>query len=113
MNKILFLNSHTMGNANDELGKILIRNFLITAADDKNNMIQTIYLVNSAVKLACEGSHVLDALNRLIEHGAKIYSCGTCLDFFNLKSSLKAGVTGNMKQLFEALSNENNHIIRP
>lgn len=113
MEKIIYLNSDTMGFGSDELGKILVRNFLLTIAEDQNLKIKAIFLVNAAVKLACEGSHVLDALGELENKGAKIYSCGTCLDYFNLKEKLKSGTAGNMKLLCAQLCDENTFVIRP
>lgn len=102
-----------MGFGSDELGKILVRNFLLTIAEDQNLKIKAVFLVNAAVKLACENSHVLDALGEFESKGAKIYSCGTCLDYFGLKEKLKAGTTGNMKLLCSQLCDENTFVIRP
>jgi intracellular sulfur oxidation DsrE/DsrF family protein len=102
-----------MGFNSDELGKILIRNFLLTIIEDRNLKVEAVFLVNAAVKLACENSHVLDALGELENNGAKIYSCGTCLDYFSLKEKIKIGAAGNMKLLCERLCDENTFIIRP
>lgn len=112
MEKIVYINSEFLGTGSDELGKILIRNFLLTLADS-GDRINAFFLVNSGVKLACEGSHVLDVLKKISEAGTLIYSCGTCLDYFGLKSALVCGAAGNMKMLAAGLSDEKNHVIRP
>jgi selenium metabolism protein YedF len=113
MEKKIYLNSDTLGNGSEELGKILIRNFLLTVLADETLKITSIFLANGAVKLACENSHVLDALSEFAAAGAKIYSCGTCLDYYGLKDKLKAGEPGNMKLLCSVLADENVHVIRP
>ncbi len=113
MKKIIYLNSNTMGFGSEELGKVLIRNFLLTIAEDQNLKVEAIFLVNAAVKLACEGSHVLDALGEFENKNAKIYSCGTCLDYFDLKEKLKSGTAGNMKLLCAQLCDKNTFVIRP
>lgn len=113
MEKIIYLNSDTLGNGSEELGKILIRNFLLTVRADETLKINSIFLVNGAVKLACENSHVLDAMVEFTAAGVKIYLCGTCLDYYGLKDKIKAGEPGNMKSLCSVLSDEKVHVIRP
>jgi selenium metabolism protein YedF len=111
--KIIYLNSDTLGSGSDELGKILIRNFLLTVRADETVKIKSIFLVNGAVRLACENSHVLDAMSEFAAAGAKIYSCGTCLDYYGLKDKLKAGESGNMKLLCSNLADDKVNVIRP
>ncbi|HOT77404.1 MAG TPA: DsrE family protein [Candidatus Wallbacteria bacterium] len=112
MEKIIYLNSESIGTGSEELGKILTRNFLLTVKAE-NIKIKAIFLLNSAVRLASEKSHVLDVLNDFINDGVKVYSCGTCLDYFGLKDKIAAGEPGNMKTLCSVLSDENIHIIKP
>ena len=44
-----------------------------------------IFFLNSGVKLAVEGSPVLDDLRALSERGVTILACGTCLEFYRLR----------------------------
>ena len=112
MKKVLFINSEFMGNGSDELGKILMRNFLLTIIDEVDNLSEII-LVNGGVKLACEGTHVPDAMEEFAKKGVEIGSCGTCLDYFNLKEKLKFGKPTNMKNVVSKLSSSDYFIIKP
>ena len=51
------------------------------------------------VKLACEGSVVLDTLKALDDRGVTLLVCTTCLQTFNLEASLRAGTASNMKAI--------------
>jgi len=112
MEKIIYINSDVLGTGDNALGAILIRNFLLTVFENEND-ISNVLLVNSGVKLACEGSNALDALAGFAQKGGVIYSCGTCLDFYNLKANLKVGAVGNMKLIAGKLSSPDVFIIRP
>jgi peroxiredoxin family protein len=51
--------------------------------------------------LTTEGSDVIDILKQLEEKGVEILSCGTCLDFYNLKDKLSVGRVTNMYEIAE------------
>ena len=44
--------------------------------------------------------------------GVKILACGTCLDYFNLKSKLKVGAVSNMYTILETVTNAG-HVVTP
>lgn len=98
MGKVVIIESDRMGRENDELGRILMRNFLysLARAGVKPRMV---FLVNNGVKLACEGSESIDDLFLLVEDGVPVYACGTCLDYLGLKELLKVGGVGTMADL--------------
>jgi peroxiredoxin family protein len=52
--------------------------------------------MNGGVRLTCGGSAALDDIRLLETDGVKVYSCGTCLDFYGLKDQLIAGEVGTM-----------------
>ena len=60
-------------------------------------------LINGGVRLALEGSPVLDDLHALEAAGAEVLSCGTCLDYFHAKETLRAGRVSNMQEITEFL----------
>ncbi|NMR86252.1 sulfurtransferase-like selenium metabolism protein YedF, partial [Vibrio parahaemolyticus] len=68
----------------------------------------TMVFFNSGVKLTVEGSEVLDDLKALEEAGVEIISCGTCLDYFNLKDKLSVGNISNMYTIYEKIRNSTN-----
>lgn len=108
---VLFLTADTLGSGDDELGRLLLKNYLFTltelaAAPD------TILLVNAGVKLACSGSEVREALDQLACLGSDIASCGLCLDFYHLKDQLQVGRITNMLDIADSL-HQAGRIIRP
>lgn len=103
--KNIIISSKTLGKGDDKLGEILMKTFIYTLSE-RDVRPKTIFFVNSGVFLTTEGSPVVEELKKLIEGGTEIYSCGTCLDFFNLKDNLVVGKIGNMALLIDLLWNE-------
>jgi selenium metabolism protein YedF len=94
--------SDKMGQGDDELGSVLIRAF-IHAAGEASPRPDVMIFFNSGVNLAAEGSEVLDDLQSMERQGVKMLVCGTCLDFFCLKDSLRAGMVSNMYDIAETM----------
>lgn len=107
----LYLNSDQMGNGDAELGRKLLRLFLAELAKS-DEQIDLIGCVNSGVNLTTEGSEVIDSLKLLEEKGAKIATCGTCLDFHQKRDTLLIGEVGSMKDTVKVMANADK-IIRP
>ncbi len=89
-----------------ELGKILIKGFIKTFLN-ADPMPEKIILINTAVKLACQGAdeEILSALKELSEKGVEIICCGTCLDYFGLLDRLEVGVASNAYDVVQSLVN--------
>lgn len=104
------ISSDKMGKDNEELGKILMKSFIYTLSETRPYP-SSIVFYNAGVKLTTEGSEVLDDLMKLEEEGVEIISCGTCLDFLNLKDKLKVGSISNMYTIYEKLSQVEKNII--
>ncbi|MBP2667778.1 MAG: selenium metabolism protein YedF, partial [Firmicutes bacterium] len=85
----------TLGHGSDELGKILIRSFF-TALLEVDPKPKTLLFLNGGVKLTVQGSIVLPSLQKLEQQGVSVLSCGTCLDYYNLKEQLAVGSVTNM-----------------
>lgn len=94
MQKTMVITSDILGR-DEEIGRTLIRLFLNNLALSTAVPAQII-LVNAGVKLACEGSDVLDSLERLAEREVAIHACGTCLDYYDLRAQLRVGDGGTM-----------------
>lgn len=95
MAKRLLVVSDSIGSHSEELGRILMRNFLYAVARNPEPP-SCVMLMNEGVRLACEGSSSLDDLRILVDNGVPVKACGTCLDFLGLKDALAVGETGNM-----------------
>lgn len=99
---VVAIGSDRMGSGNDELGSILMKSFIHTLTDvDKKPDIMIFF--NTGVKLAIQGSEVLDDLEDLSQKGAVILVCGTCLGYFEIKDKLAAGKVSNMYEISETM----------
>jgi selenium metabolism protein YedF len=102
MAKRVLITSDHIGSGDDELGAILMKNFLYSLARNEERPV-AVTLMNTGVRLACTGSASLDDLALLAEQGVPIKVCGTCLDFLGLMDELKAGDVGTMVDAVAAL----------
>jgi len=91
-----------IGRGNDELGAILMKNFLYSLARNEQQP-RAVMLMNEGVRLACTGSASLDDLALLVENGVAVKVCGTCLDFLGVKDELAVGEVGAMVDSVKAL----------
>jgi selenium metabolism protein YedF len=101
---VLIVAADSMGRGEAELGTILVRGFFHTLGEVEP-LPQTIILFNAGVKLACEGSQVLDDLCALEDKGIEILVCGTCLNYFELTEKLAVGQVSNMYDIAETMLN--------
>jgi len=102
--KVVFVGCDRVGRGDDELGAVLMKAALAALAEVQPRP-QTIVFMNSGVKLAVEGSPVLDDLRRLQDLGIEILVCGTCLDWFGLKEEVRVGRVSNMFSILEQFLN--------
>lgn len=87
---VLIFSANGMGNADEELRLKLAKIFLgLIASSGKAG--GKICFYTEGVKLACEGSPVLDELASLQQSGVELVLCKTCLDYFGLTSQVRAG----------------------
>ena len=100
---VVFIDSDSLGRGSEELGRILMSSFLQTLEQSEVHP-QKVILINSGVKLACEGSDVLEDLQEMSAKGTEILSCGTCLDFFGIKKKLSAGRISNMYEILNSIA---------
>lgn len=89
---------------NMELGKVLVNGFL-SAIPSLPNQHGSIILISNGVRLATEGSYVLEPLTNLLAAGYKILICGTCLNYFKIRENVKVGAISNTLEILECLTN--------
>lgn len=85
-----------------ELGSVLMRSWFHTLGEVAPAP-DVLILVNSGVKLAVQGSPVLDDLRALADSGVQVLACGTCLGYYALKDHLAVGEVSNMYTIAETL----------
>jgi len=91
-----------LGFGDDELGLKLMVNFLRTLKEMGEELWRLVF-VNNGVKLAIDGSEVLEDLRQYEKDGLKILVCGTCLNHFNLLERKQVGETTNMLDIVTAM----------
>ena len=100
---VYVISSNSMGRGSDELGWALLQTYIQTI-EQVDPLPSKIIFYNSGVKLVAEKSGALEALAALQKKGVEILACGTCLDFFQLKSKIRVGHISNMHEIMTAMS---------
>lgn len=108
---VVFLASERVGEGDPELGSLLMRAFLHTLQEVEPRP-DHIICMNSGVRLATEGSPVVEDLRALAEDGVQVWLCGTCLDYLGLTGEVAVGTVSNMYSLAELLLSAG-HVVRP
>ncbi|HZX46535.1 MAG TPA: sulfurtransferase-like selenium metabolism protein YedF [Clostridia bacterium] len=106
---VIVIGADTLGTGDTTLGRILMKAYLKTLAE-VCPLPETIIFLNSGVNLSVEGSEALEALRELEGMGVEILSCGTCLDYYNVKDKLAVGQVSNMYTIAEKMNNGENTI---
>ena len=99
---MVMITTDKIGHGDDELGIKLMAAFLKTLKEMGNDLWRLVF-VNNGVKLAIEGSHVLESLKDLEESGVNILVCGTCLDHFQVLDKKRVGETTNMLDIVTSM----------
>ncbi len=99
---VIVFGSNVLGS-NKELGQVLMKSYIYTLSEGEELPCSMIFL-NSAVFLTTQDSEVLDELKGLESSGVEILSCGTCLEFFELKEKLEVGSISNMYSITEKMA---------
>ncbi|HYE09566.1 MAG TPA: sulfurtransferase-like selenium metabolism protein YedF, partial [Patescibacteria group bacterium] len=104
---VVVITSDKLGTGEAELGQLLMKTYTYTLNETKPYPKAVIFM-NSGVKLVVEGSEALENIQKLAEKNIEIISCGTCLDYYNIKDKLQVGIVGNMYTIVEYM----NHAIK-
>ncbi len=100
---VYVISSDSMGRGDDELGWALLQTYIQTIKDIQP-LPEKIIFYNSGVKQVTTESGALEALRHLQTQGVEILACGTCLDFFKLKSAIKVGQISNMYDIMNSMT---------
>jgi len=99
---VVLVASDRLGNGPDELGSLLMKNFLISLLE-VNEPPERIFFINSGVLLTLQGAETTESLIKLADAGVEIMSCGVCLDYFSARDRLAVGTITNMLVIAETL----------
>ncbi|MCS7163694.1 MAG: sulfurtransferase-like selenium metabolism protein YedF [Thermodesulfovibrio sp.] len=100
-NLLLIISSDVMGK-DEEIGRILMKAFFETMIVNKQ-LPQMIFLMNKAVKLSTVDEEFIQILKQIEQMGTEIFTCGTCLKYYNLEDSLKVGYRGTTNHILEGM----------
>ena len=100
---VLLFTRYGMGDAPAELQALLAGKFL-SLIDEAGVLPAKMLFYADGVKLACEGSPVLEQLRALATRGVELILCQTCLDYYDLRERVAVGVVGGMPDIIEAMS---------
>ena len=77
-------------------------NFLRLLAE-KEEKPKSIIFWNTGIKLVCEGSRLLEYIQKLEKAGVEILACTTCLEYFDLMDQLTVGKPTTMMKSIESM----------
>ena len=86
----------------EELGKVLMKAYFETMKTYRQ-LPHTIFFLNAGVKLTTTNAEISTLLKEIEAMGVEIYSCGTCLKYYNLESELKVGRRGTTNHIVEGM----------
>lgn len=110
-NYIVVISSDKMGEGDEELGQLLMSNF-IKALKDLDRLPRKMVFYNKGVILVTNNSPHIDHLRDLEKMGVELLLCATCVSHYSLADSIGAGTLSNMYTIAEVMTSAGN-IIRP
>lgn len=108
---VVVLSANVMGTGDEKLGKSLMKAFVF-AVTKQDQLPETILCYNTGAYLTSEGADTLEDMKSLEAEGVKIFTCGTCLDFYGIKEKLSVGSVTNMYDIVETMEKAKT-IVRP
>ncbi len=98
---MLIIGTDSLGKE-EELGKKLMKGFFDTMKVTKE-LPHTMFFLNAGVKLTTVNGETVAVLKEIADMGVEIFSCGTCLKYYNLESELKVGYRGTTNHIVEGM----------
>lgn len=99
----VFFGKDYVGEGDYTLGHNLAKMMLYTLSESDDIPAEVIFM-NSGVKLpTSDENDIISSINTLIEKGTEVLVCGTCLNYYGLTDSLKAGTVSNMFEIVEKM----------
>lgn len=100
---VYLITSDQVGQGSPDLGQVLMKSLMVTL-DEAGPLPQALLFLNTGVMLSCKGSPVLEQLQSLSVKGVDLISCGTCLNYYNLKDKLEVGRVSTMLDINNAMT---------
>jgi selenium metabolism protein YedF len=100
--KLLLIISSDIIGKDEKLGRILMKAFLETMIAIKQ-LPDIIFLMNTAVKLTTIDEEYIELFKKIESLGTEIFTCGTCLKYYDLEDQLKVGYRGTTNHFVEGM----------
>lgn len=100
---VIVFKTQGLGMTDDMLLKEKLAKTYLNLALQMEPLPAAICFYTDGVRLACEGSTVLDELKALESRGVRLVLCQTCLDTFKLLDKVAVGVVGGMGDIITAM----------
>jgi selenium metabolism protein YedF len=108
---VIVCSSATMGEGDEELGKVLMKGF-IYAISQQDELPSAMIFYNGGASIPCEDSPSIEDLKSLEAQGVEILTCGTCLNHYGLTDKLQVGEVTNMYVIAEKMT-QAGKVIKP
>ena len=100
---VIIFKSNGMGETGEQPLKDKLTKTFLTLTRQNPDLPRALCFYTEGVRLACEGSPVLEELHALEAAGVHLILCQTCLDYFSLKDKVKVGIVGGMADIMAAM----------
>jgi intracellular sulfur oxidation DsrE/DsrF family protein len=100
---VLVFKTNGMGITEEQPLKEKLLKTYLNLASQMQPMPKAVCFYTDGVRLACEGSPVLDELAALETKGVRLILCQTCLDYFGLADKVRLGIVGGMSDIITAM----------
>ena len=105
MKSIAYLiKSNGMGSSPEQPLKHKLITTFLNLAMEQQPLPAAICFYTYGVRLACEGSPVLEQLHKLESMGVRLILCQTCLKYYDLEEKVKAGIVGGMADIISCMT---------
>ena len=104
---MVFVTSAHMGRGDDDLGDMLMFNFLKTLKEMGPELWRVTF-VNSGVRFVAGDSEAIPLLQELAASGVQVTACGACLAYFHLLDQLRVGEVTNMLEIVSGMKRADN-----
>jgi len=99
---VYLITTNSFGQGSPDLGEVLMKSLMVTVV--QQTIPAAMFLLNTGVYLAVEGSPVLEQMRTLADAGTEIMVCGTCLNYYKLMEKLAVGTVSNMADINSRLN---------
>jgi selenium metabolism protein YedF len=110
-NYVVAITSDKMGEGDNDLGHLLISNF-IKALKDLDKLPRHIVFYNKGVTLAVKDSPVIEYIKDLDKMGVELHLCATCVNHYKLENNVVVGTLSNMYSIAEIMASAGN-VVKP